>query len=151
MKEIVSQGFAVLAKSKYPKSETEPYNPWAVCNKSTGGKKKDKDKFERCVHHLKDQNRDTNKGKKKKHEDKEAGGIDATKPARGIKRREYIPVDPDTLFQDKLDRELSGEAEEDRSSELNDAWLNAVRKHRQLVPAKGRSVIIEAQKKDKKY
>jgi hypothetical protein len=65
MKEIVSRGFSKLSKSKYPKSETEPYNPWAVCNKSTGGKKEDPDKFERCVHHLKEQNRETTRGKGK--------------------------------------------------------------------------------------
>lgn len=61
MKIIETQSFEKIAKSKYPKSETEPYNPWAVCTKSTGGKKKNKKKFERCVHHLKDQNKEKNK------------------------------------------------------------------------------------------
>jgi len=31
------------------KKKGKPVNPWAVCNKSTGGKKKDPEKFERCV------------------------------------------------------------------------------------------------------
>lgn len=56
----------IQAKSKYPKEETTPYNPWAVCNTSTGGKKDSPEKFERCVHHLKDQNRKSHKGEKKK-------------------------------------------------------------------------------------
>lgn len=51
-------------KSKYPKSETTPYNPWAVCNESTGGKNEaGEDKFERCVHHIKDQNKKRHKKK----------------------------------------------------------------------------------------
>ena len=61
MKIIVSEAYLKLAKSKYPKSETEPYNPWAVCNKSTGGEKEEPEKFERCVQHLKSQNRKKNK------------------------------------------------------------------------------------------
>lgn len=68
MKDIETESFTKLSKSKYPKSETTPYNPWAVCNKSTGGKKEDPDKFERCVHHLKSQNKEKHKGKKKKEE-----------------------------------------------------------------------------------
>lgn len=48
-----------FAKSKYPKSETEPYNPWAVCTDSTG--REDEEKYERCVQHLKDQNKKENK------------------------------------------------------------------------------------------
>ncbi len=63
MKTICSKLFEKVAKSKYPKSETEPYNPWAVCNKSTGGKKEEPEKFERCVKHLKDQNKKKNKKK----------------------------------------------------------------------------------------
>ena len=31
------------------KKKGKAVNPWAVCTKSTGGKKKDPDKFERCV------------------------------------------------------------------------------------------------------
>ncbi len=61
MKVLHSESFSRVAKSKYPKNETEPYNPWAVCNKSTGGKKEEPKKFERCVQHLKDQNRKKNK------------------------------------------------------------------------------------------
>jgi len=50
-----------IAKSKYPKSETEPYNPWAVCTESAG--REDKGKYERCVKHIKKQNKDKNKKK----------------------------------------------------------------------------------------
>ena len=57
MKILKTVNYLKIAKSKYPKSETEPYNPWAVCNKSTGGKKKNSDKFEKCVHHLKEENK----------------------------------------------------------------------------------------------
>lgn len=63
MKIIISENYLKLSKSKYPKSETEPTNPWAVCNKSTGGKKKSPAKFERCVQHVKRQNRKKNKTK----------------------------------------------------------------------------------------
>lgn len=63
MKIIISENYLKLSKSKYPKSETEPYNPWAVCNKSTGGKKKSPAKFERCVQDIKRQNRKKNKTK----------------------------------------------------------------------------------------
>ncbi len=38
--------------------EAKEYNPWAVCNKSTGGKSKGKEKFERCVKHVKEQDLD---------------------------------------------------------------------------------------------
>lgn len=60
MKIIKTTNFEKLSKSKYPKEETEPYNPWAVCNKSTGGKKEEPEKFERCVKHIKDQNKKKN-------------------------------------------------------------------------------------------
>ena len=62
MKKIETESFKKLAKSKYPKEETEPYNPWAVCTQSVG--REDKDRYERCVHHLKDQNKKDNKKKK---------------------------------------------------------------------------------------
>lgn len=50
-------------KSKYPKSETTPYNPWAVCTDSVG--REDKEKYERCVKHVKEDNRERNKKDKK--------------------------------------------------------------------------------------
>jgi hypothetical protein len=47
-------------KSKTPKSYTKPYNAFAVCNDSVGGKgekeSKQRKKWERCVEHLHDQN-----------------------------------------------------------------------------------------------
>lgn len=45
-------------KEKYPKEETEPYNPWAVCTDSVG--RDDKEKYERCVKKVKDQNKERN-------------------------------------------------------------------------------------------
>lgn len=59
MKEILTSNYIKLAK--IPKSELEPYNPFAICNKSTGGKKEDPEAFERCVHHIKDENKKKNK------------------------------------------------------------------------------------------
>jgi len=70
VKRISSESFLRLSKSKYPKDEVEPYNPWAVCNKSTGGKKKAPEKFERCVHHLKEQNKEDNEKAVKKKKGK---------------------------------------------------------------------------------
>ena len=64
MKIIKTAEYNKIAK-KYPKSETTPYNPWAVCNESIGGKKESPEKFERCVHHIKDQNKGENKDEKK--------------------------------------------------------------------------------------
>ena len=61
MKEIFTSNYLKISKNKYPRKETEPYNPWAVCNKSTGGKKEDPEKFERCVKYVKKQNREKNK------------------------------------------------------------------------------------------
>ncbi len=58
MKKIFTSNYLKKAKSKYPKKETEPYNPWAVCTKSVG--REDKDKYERCVKQIKKQNREKN-------------------------------------------------------------------------------------------
>lgn len=85
MKTIETNSFLKLSKSKYPKSETEPYNPWAVCNKSTDGKKEDPEKFERCVQHLRDQNRKKNK----KSEDEWLNVIEAKE------KEKWIPKDMD--------------------------------------------------------
>jgi hypothetical protein len=57
----VISSFYTEAKEKKEKGVTYEgkhykYNPWAVCNKSTGGKDEAGDeKFERCVQHVKDQ------------------------------------------------------------------------------------------------
>ena len=50
-------------KSKYPKNETEPYNPWAVCTDSVG--RDDKEKYERCIQHVKEDNKKRNRDDKK--------------------------------------------------------------------------------------
>ena len=59
------------------KGEHFDYNPWAVCNKSTGGKSKGEAKFERCVQHVKDQSRGEDKEDKK---DKEAKVAECPQP-----------------------------------------------------------------------
>ncbi len=57
VKEFPKEGFN-LKQHKMPKEAKKKYNPWAVCNKSTGGKNEaGKEKFERCVQHVKDQSR----------------------------------------------------------------------------------------------
>jgi hypothetical protein len=44
---------------KFSKDTVEDFtvNPWAICNKSTGGKKEEPEKFERCVKKVKKENR----------------------------------------------------------------------------------------------
>lgn len=66
MLRVISNKIAKKEKGTTYKGEHFEYNPWAVCNKSTGGKKEDPEKFERCVQHVKDQSR----GKKKKKDKK---------------------------------------------------------------------------------
>lgn len=114
---LQTEFFNKISKSKYPKSETEPYNPWAVCNKSTGGKKEDSAKFERCVQHVKKQNREENK----------AAGIDDTKDVAGLTRKFRTNKTSPTEFKRKLDNEFSGKADEDRSDRLDDVWLDKLR------------------------
>lgn len=124
MKVLQTKIFSKLAKSKYPKSETEPYNPWAVCNKSTGGKKEDPDKFERCVHHLKDQNKEKNK--------KKEADIDDMKDVRRHVFYRRDKVQPDE-FQGLIDDEMSGKAQESREQEFDDVWLDALQKMKSKV------------------
>jgi hypothetical protein len=38
------------------KKKKGPWNPWAICNTSVGTE--ESDKRERCIHHIKDQNKD---------------------------------------------------------------------------------------------
>lgn len=59
----------VISKKKKEKGTTYKgvhykYNPWAVCNKSTGGKEEDPKKFEDCVKHVKEKSKSTKKEKK---------------------------------------------------------------------------------------
>ena len=107
-----------FAEGKYPESETEPYNPWAVCNKSTGGKKEAPEKFERCVHHLKEQNKEEN--------------MKDVRPGRSVHYR--TNETPDDVFQQKIDDELSGRSEQDNSQRLDDIWLDALKKQRMREP-----------------
>jgi hypothetical protein len=117
MKTFYSNFFNKVADSKYPKSETEPTNPWAVCNKSTGGKKKAPAKFERCVQHVKEQNREENMGE--------------TKDVRGGRSFQFRS---DEVAGEDFDRnlrdEMSGQADVDKSHRLDDIWLDALRKQK---------------------
>ena len=130
MKNILTGSFHKLAKSKYPKSETEPYNPWAVCNKSTGGKKEDPDKFERCVHHLKDQNESDNK-KAETDDLKSAGkGNILGRPSR-YRVDEYDPK--------KID--------EEKEREYDTLWEEALRKVKRKDREPVMSFVVNARKK----
>tara|TARA_Y100000310_G_scaffold13838_1_gene14111 strand:- start:523 stop:1023 length:501 start_codon:yes stop_codon:yes gene_type:complete len=65
-------------------------NPWAVCNKSTGGKKKNPAKFERCVMHVKE---------------------DQSSSEEDTKKAQYTPSDEDDFVNkqialDRRSREL---------------------------------------------
>jgi anthranilate phosphoribosyltransferase len=71
MKEIISSQFEKMAK--IPQDELEPYNPFAVCNTSVGTK--DTPKREKCIHHLKDKNKEENSCAEGEE------GMDETKPA----------------------------------------------------------------------
>jgi len=143
------------AKSKYPKSETTPYNPWAVCTESTG--REDEDKYERCVQHIKDQNRQKNKGKKKKKD----AQVQPTKPVR-MKGRGFVHVD--RSMKDRwrdVEQQMSEEGQEEEAKRYDDMWEDLVRRQQQKsrVPVastnewlrllKPQPIIIEAKKKKK--
>jgi len=105
-----------IKKAKYPKEEIEPYNPWAVCNDSTGGKKEEPAKFERCVNHVKEQNVEDNK-------------LEDTKDMRGRTRNYRTDPSPDEFFNEKLDALLEGTVNNDAQSEedrtFDEMWNNA--------------------------
>jgi len=60
MKILKTSSYSKITKSKYPKEETTPYNPWAVCSDNID-KEKEPEKHERCVQHIKDKNREKNR------------------------------------------------------------------------------------------
>lgn len=139
MKKIIVQ-----AKSKYPEKEISPYNPWAVCNESTGGKKENPDKFERCVHHVKEQN------------------IEESKPARIRNRKDYMQ--PESLSPQDFDSRFDNfeEHEGDREQYLNSVWdrLMALqskdkKNHEErgvAIASKNnpKRIVVEAKKKEKR-
>lgn len=136
MKILYSEYFNKIAKNKYPKNEIKPYNPWAVCNESTGGKKEEPEKFERCVKHLKEQNKESK--------------IDDFKDVRG--RSFHYRSDPtsDEIFQEKLDEDTSGENERGKSEELDDIWLNSLQKLRSREKGElSLAFVVESKKKEK--
>jgi len=61
MKIIETNNYIKLA-GKIPKRETTPYNPWAVCTDRVG--REDKKNYEKCVQHVKEQNRKENENSK---------------------------------------------------------------------------------------
>ena len=131
MKTLYSEHYNKIADSKYPKSETEPYNPWAVCNKSTGGEKESPEKFERCVHHLKEQNKEEN--------------TKDVRPGRHVHYRRN--ENPDDIFQRRLDDELSGKAKQDDEQRLDDIWLDSLRRQRQKEREPVFAFAVSAKKK----
>ena len=110
-----------IKKAEYPKAEIEPYNPWAVCNNSTGGKKEEPAKFENCVQDVKEQNRGDNK-------------IEETKDMRGRTRNYRTDPSPDEFFDNKLDTILDGTVNNDAQNEedrnFDEMWNNAWNKQK---------------------
>lgn len=141
MRMIETNNFTKLAKSKYPKSETEPYNPWAVCNNSTGGKKKNKKKFERCVEHLRDQNKEDNK-KKKKSED-----LTETKPVGWGET--YNPNTEDSFVEQTKGQKLHRKGPVTVTVNKDKQWDDLLSKMRKL-PRMELSPVMAESKENKK-
>jgi len=60
-----------------------------------------------------------------------SAGLDEKKDVRPGRSVHYRTNEtPDDVFQDKLDDELSGRAEQDRGNQLDDIWLDALRKQK---------------------
>jgi hypothetical protein len=146
MRIIVSEEFSKLSKSKYPKSETEPTNPWAVCTDRVG--RDDEDKYERCVHHIKDQNRKENKSKKSSDlgdmKPSEIGGIYGPAVEEEDDRAGFHVKQKGRAHRPGLRPGAGGDA----------TWDDVIRKIRQnkeLEPqfASNKKVVIEAKKKEK--
>ena len=138
MKNLETESFKKLAKSKYPEEEIEPYNPWAICNTSTRGKKEEPEKFERCVKKSKNKNREENKD------------TGETKDVRGRTSNYRSNVTPEEEFKKKMDNEKSGRAQEEEGRRLDDVWLDSLRKEKlkkERQPAY--AFVIEAKKKSK--
>ena len=101
MKEIISSEFEKMAK--IPREELEPSNPFPICNESVGTEKTKK--RERCIQHIKDQNREENSCTKGKDGNEE--GLEDTKDLQGPPREfNAIPykkqVARDEQFGDKF-------------------------------------------------
>lgn len=126
MRVIETLNFTKLAKSKYPKSETTPYNPWAVCHKSVGPDKDDP-KFERCVHHLKDQNKEKNKGSGGKSK---SCRIDETKPVG--EGEIYTPNKEDSWIEESKGHKFTRIGPRQGRENGDEKWNNVLRKMREL-------------------
>jgi len=74
-------------------------------------------KYFKCVHHVKDNNEESNS--------------EETKDARQGRSMHYrIDETPNDVFQQRLDDELSGRAEVDNSHRLDDVWIDVLRKQK---------------------
>jgi hypothetical protein len=120
----------VIATAKYVKKLAEKKkdwdpNPWAVCH-TTVDKKKDPDKYERCVHHVKDKQKD------------------CSKPA--MEGTTYTPEKEDEWVAKsryKKPRKSRLPIHNIEPDQYTDAdWRRLVRKH-----MKSKNVVIEAKKK----
>jgi hypothetical protein len=62
---MLQEAYSLVLEAKKKKAESKQKpNPWAVCNASTGGKKKNPAKFEKCVKGVKKKTGFKDKGKK---------------------------------------------------------------------------------------
>jgi hypothetical protein len=148
MKIIETDLFLKLAKSKYPKSETTPYNPWAVCSRSVG--REDKDAYERCIMHLKDQNKKKNKGKKKS---KKEASLNDSKPA--WEGSVLTPQNEDQYVEESYGEKPKTKRPPRRTGNKDmshDEFLRLLYRdpvdQRDLVPANSKNTIITAQKNE---
>jgi len=75
--------------------------------------------------------------------------IDDMKDVRGLPRKYRTNETPNSVFQKKLDNEMSGETDDNRERELNDKWLDAFKKQKdkekQLQTAS--AFVVEAKNK----
>jgi len=112
MKILKTANYLKLSKDK---AEDFNVNPWAVCNKSTGGKKKDPAKFENCVQQV----------KKKERKEDNFKDIKYPKYNRG-------QWSANENFNQKLEEERSGYSNKKKDDELNDKWKLLLEKHKKV-------------------
>lgn len=76
-------------------------NPWAVCNKTTGGKKKDPKKFEKCV-----------KGVKSKGDKKTQNLNDSVEAGNNWLKEESLPVGTSNMTQSPTNNQTTQQNDE---------------------------------------
>ena len=147
MKIIETNLFLKLAK--IPKSELEPYNPFAVCSTSVGTE--DTPARERCIKHIKKQNKEKNNGKKKK--DKKEASLNTEKPS--WTPNVVPPAEEDQFLEDtkgvephkKRPPRRTGNKDMSQDEFLRLLYRDPVNE-RDLVPAQNKNTIITAQQND---